>query len=378
MASVDLMSVSKQGVALYFYSLSGAGGAGRMICHLAGALADKGVAVTLFSWDPPNAKSYYPIHPGVCWVRLGFRTGIADKFRRFWKMYRHLKSQGISIFIGFVMSADKVVYAATKLSGVTLIVAERNAPSMYWLRYNRWQRATCFALMHLADRIAVQIPSFAECYPASLRRRIEVIPNPVPPASRMARPDMANEAGRFVLLAVSRLDSVQKRIDCLIRAFARIARTYPEWDLRIVGDGPEDGALRRIVAETGLSERVSFDPARADVFDVYVQAHLFAIPSLWEGFPNALAEALSHGLPAVGFAGAAGVADLIGDDAGWLAPGLDDEASFARALAPAMADGTERARRGARAVKNMEAFAPQAQFDRWTQLINDVAEEPAR
>lgn len=369
---------AKPGIAMYFYSLSGAGGAERMICQLAGALASRGRRVLLVSWDAPGAKAYYEIHPSVQWLQLGFQNGMLDKLRRVRALSRQLTAHKIRALVGFVMSADKTVYAAAKLAGVKLVVAERNAPVMYRLRYNWWQRSTCFALMHLADRITVQMPGFAGGYPASLRRRIEAIPNPVPQACQASHPDMANLAGRFVLLAVTRLDSMQKRIDCLIKAFARIARSHPEWDIRIVGDGPEGAALRQLAADCGLSGRISFEPARANIFDVYVEAHLFAIPSLWEGFPNALAEALSHGLPAVGFAGAAGVADLIGDGAGWLAPGLDNEVSLARTLELAMSDGQERARRGSQAVRNMAAFAPQVQFDRWVTLLNEVAAESAR
>lgn len=42
-------------------------------------------------------------------------------------------------------------------------------------------------------------------------------------------------------------------------------------------------------------------------------SHPFAIPSFWEGFPNAVAEALAYGLPAIGFAEAEGVNSLIFD-----------------------------------------------------------------
>src|SRR6185295_16670155 len=107
-------------------------------------------------------------------------------------------------------------------------------------------------------------------------------------------------------------------------------------------------------------------PAVVDIFDAYVRAHLFAIPSLWEGFPNALAEAMSHGLPAVGFDDVAGVAELIRNGGGsWLAKGFEDEKALAAALDQAMADGEQRAYRGNLAAQSMAAFAPEAQFDRW-------------
>jgi glycosyltransferase involved in cell wall biosynthesis len=246
---------------------------------------------------------------------------------------------------------------------------------MYRLRYSFAQRWLSFRMLHLADRITVQMPDFVGGYPASLRERIEVIPNPVPVAERSARPNRPVTDGRFNLLAVGRLD-VQKRYECLVGAFARIAGDYPDWHLRIVGDGPKREALCGLAARGGVAERVRFEPWMSDVSSAYASSHLFVMPSLWEGFPNALAEAMSHGLPAIGFRGAAGVAQLIDHGkTGWLADGPDDEAALARVLSAAMANSAERARRGALAAESMTTYAPEAQFDRWARLLRTLMDE---
>jgi GalNAc-alpha-(1->4)-GalNAc-alpha-(1->3)-diNAcBac-PP-undecaprenol alpha-1,4-N-acetyl-D-galactosaminyltransferase len=365
-------------VGLYFHRLGQAGGgAERMVCQLAGALVERGFRVHLVSWDAADTETFYPLHPDVQWTRLGFSGGLLDKLRRIYALARVLKNNGIQVMAGFVMSGDKTVYTAAKLANVRLLVAERNAPIMYRLRYNSAQRWLNFGFLHLADRIAVQMPSFVSGYPSSLRSRIEVIPNPVPLAQELAQPAMANAAGRFTLLSVSRLDNLQKRIDVLIRAFARVAVRHPAWDLRIIGDGPEETALHRLVEELGITDRVCIERPVAKIFEAYVRAHMFAIPSLWEGFPNALAEAMSHALPAVGFDQAAGVAELIVNGGGWLARGLVDEAAFASALDHAMGDALERTRRGNQAMRSMAAFAPQAQYDQWAALLKSLIAEHA-
>ena len=226
-------------IAFYFHRLGHpGGGAERVICVLANTLSKRGFVVHLISWDGKEARAFYPLNQEVIWHRLGFHPGPIDKLRRSLTLAQLLRDNSIRALVGFVMSGDKTVYAAVKLAGVRLVVAERNAPSMYRLRYCRIQCWLSFALLHLADRIIVQFPDFADGYPVSLRDRIEDIPNPVPVASRHARPNEPNQNGRFTLLAVSRLDGVQKRLDCLLRAFARVAADYPAWDLRIIGDGP--------------------------------------------------------------------------------------------------------------------------------------------
>ena len=366
-------------VALYFYRLnSAAGGAERVVCALANALCERGFLVHLMSWDGAEARTFYPLKKEVTWHRLGFRPGFIDKIRRSRTLARVLRENSIRVLVGFVMSGDKTVYTAVKLAGVRLVVAERNAPCMYHVRYSAIERRLSFTLLHLADRITVQFPKFFESYPAGLRDRIQVIPNPVPVAVRHARPGAPGRDGHFTLLAVSRLDSVQKRLDCLLRAFARVATEQKAWDLRIIGDGPAEMALRELARVLGISERVCFESSTPDIFAAYTDAHLFVIPSLWEGFPNALAEALSHGLPAVGFEGAAGVADLIKDGVtGWLAQGVDDTATISHTLHQAMTDHKERTRRGALAVESMAGYNAETQFDRWTALLDSLVAEKA-
>ena len=360
-------------VALYFYRIGGAGGgAERMVCQLASALVNRGFDIHLITWDVEDAKSFYPIDPEVQWTKLGFAPGRMDKFRRIRALHAMLRRHDIKVLVGFVMSGDRTVFAAAKLAGVKLVAAERNAPEMYRFRCSPLQLWATFRMLGLADRIAIQIATYAAGYPQYLHRRIVTIPNPVPIACQGARPDAADATGRFTVLTVSRLDPVQKRIGCLVGAFSLVAQRFPCWHLRIIGDGPEEAALHRRITECGLTGKVSIEPSTPEVYKAYSQSHLFAIPSLWEGFPNALAEAMSHGLPAVGFAQAAGVSELIGPDGGWLAEGLDDEAALAAALASAMADGQERLMRGRSAKQQMRQFTPDQQYDRWADLIRSL------
>jgi glycosyltransferase involved in cell wall biosynthesis len=347
-----------------------------MITALANELVRRGFEVHLISWDPANARPYYPLAPGVTWHGLGIQPGVRDKVRRTLALRDVLKRTRCRVLVGFVMSSDKTVYAAAKLAGVRIIAAERNAPSLYRHRHSALSRRASFGLLHLASAITVQFAEYADGYPRTLRTRISAIPNPVPPQQRQAHPGRTNAAGRYTLLCVTRLDPVQKRVSCLLRAFSFIAEKQGAWDLAIVGDGPERADLQAIVIAMRLEHRVSFAASMPDLAETYSSASLFVIPSLWEGFPNALAEAMSHGLPAVGFREAEGVSNLIEDGkSGWLAPGVDDVAALSVSLDEAMSDRDDRERRGRLAAENMRAYTPAVQFDRWIELIRSVMGE---
>ncbi len=348
-----------------------------MACLLANELSRRGFLVHLLTLDGKNSTSFYTLNSSVNWIRIGFHDGVVDKLRRTIGIYKILKKHNIGIFLGFVISGDKSCYIASKLAGVRLIAAERNAPDMYWLRYSTFHRHLSFFLLYLSDCITIQFPRFAKKYPASLRSRMVSISNPVFRAVSFAEPGRHSPSGRFTLLAVSRIDDNQKRISCLIHAFSLIAQEFQNWDLLIVGDGPDMDKILLLISGYDLEKRILFQHSTKDIVGVYVSSNLFVIPSLWEGFPNSLAEAMAHGLPAVGFKGAAGVSDLIHDSSGWLAPGLDDSNSLANTLRDAMADDSERIFRGKRAIKAMLDFDPKVQFDHWENLLNKMVSDKA-
>ncbi len=363
-------------VALYYHYLNHAGGAERMICQLACELTKRNLKVHLISLDAMETPSYYPISKDVTWHRLGHGYGIKDKTRRTRLIARILRHNGIGILIGFVMSGDKTVYAASLLGGAKLVAAERNGPAMYRLRFGLIKRWLCFALLHLCHSITVQFPRYQLAYPLTLRRRVKCISNPVEKSSTKARPEAPGIDGRYRLLTVSRLDLVQKRLDCLIQSFARIKNSQPQWDLFIIGDGPDARVLRQMISSLGLADRITIKPPTETILTFYSSANLFVLPSRWEGFPNALAEALSTGLPAVGFREAEGVADLIKEGkTGWLAEPGEEIESLAAALTAAMSDDEERHVRGARAIVEMQQFVPKLQYDKWQLLIYQLAGE---
>jgi glycosyltransferase involved in cell wall biosynthesis len=141
---------------------------------------------------------------------------------------------------------------------------------------------------------------------------------------------------RHRLLFVGHLAPV-KGLPCLIEAFSRIAADRRGITLYIVGDGVDRASHERMVKARGLSSSVRFvgaeHPGRMPIW--YGAAHLLCLPSLHEGCPNVVLEALACGRPVVA-SRVGGVPELLAPRAGLLVPPGDAEV-LASALERALA-----------------------------------------
>jgi glycosyltransferase involved in cell wall biosynthesis len=359
-----------------------AGGVERMIITIMNAMVARGHEVDLFTWDLRGAEAFYPMAPNVTWHRLDMGSpSIKASKKLMWGRARAIRNlvrqRQPQVLVCFQDGPFLAIRAYTLGLGIPVVAAERNAPSRFDHTSAGRHRSLIFQGLRLAACIAVQCESYRSLYPAFLRERIACIPNPVLPAVWRAQPDTCNPGGRFRLLSVGRL-GYPKNYSVLIEAFAQLAPAFPDWDLVVVGEGEDRGWLESLVAERGLERRVTLPGVSTSIAKWYASAQLFCLPSLWEGFPNALAEAFAHGLPAVGFANCAGVRDLIVHGSnGLLADGNGDAASLTGALAALMSDSALRASMGLAAVDSVRQFNPQKIFSRWEQLFSEIAANEA-
>lgn len=138
------------------------------------------------------------------------------------------------------------------------------------------------------------------------------------------------------IICVARLDYA-KGVDVLLHAWARMlresteGRAYLKPRLRLVGEGVCRAQLERIAAELGIQESVEFLGTRSDVVDLLQQSWGFALPSRWEGMPNALLEAMACGLPCIATR-VSGSEDIIADGVNGLLVEPEQPAEMAQAL----------------------------------------------
>jgi len=138
--------------------------------------------------------------------------------------------------------------------------------------------------------------------------------------------------GAPYVIALGRLTKA-KDYPTLLRAYAA-SKLRHSHRLVIVGEGEERAKLEVVVRQLGITERVLFSGALANPYRVLAGASLLVLSSRWEGYPNALLEALALGVPVVATDCPHGPRELLEDERhGRLVPIGDP-----RALAQAMVD----------------------------------------
>lgn len=356
------------------------GGAERVLADVTARLADTGHDVCIASFDPSGSTDFYEFHPRVQRIRLGIgaigqRSGWLDSVQRLAALRRAALRLEADAAIGFMHSAYVPLALALAGSGVTAIGSEHIVYSHY--RDRPLERMLLSIAVPFLYAVTAISEDMRRGFPWPVRRRMTIIANPVAQHSG-CRADVVGGA-RKVLLSVGRLEA-QKDHRTLIAAFGSIAGKFPEWILRIVGEGMLRPQLELQVRELGLQGRVEMPGATPDVAGEYARAQLFVVPSSYESFGLATAEALAHGLPAVGFADCPGTNELIEDGiSGLLVSGADRVAALAHGLSRFMESAELRQRAGAQAPRKPAMFAPEVVAQRWADLITAaVRRQPAK
>jgi GalNAc-alpha-(1->4)-GalNAc-alpha-(1->3)-diNAcBac-PP-undecaprenol alpha-1,4-N-acetyl-D-galactosaminyltransferase len=347
-----------------------AGGAERVLSRMASYWAARGHDVEIVSFDRPDARPFYPLHANVRVRGLDLLRDSRHPIEALWntavrvrRVRRAIVEHRPDVVISFLDQVNVVTLLATRALGLPVIVSERNDPARLplaapWPALRRWT-------YRRARWVVMQTPE-AAAYFDDPRIRITVIGNAIAPAPSPAPAPGAK--GVSWITAVGRL-APQKGFDLLLRAFGQIAASHPSWSLRIVGDGGERAALTDQARTLGLADRVEFTGRVDNVFPLLAAADLFVLSSRFEGFPNALAEAMAAGLPVIAFDCRSGPSALVRHEVDGLLVPPEDVAGLAAAMDRLIANPAERAALAGRAPEVVERYSEAAIMDRWEELL---------
>lgn len=237
---------------------------------------------------------------------------------------KEILSHDPNVVVSFLDNTNTLVCLALRSDNLPLVVSERCDPKKHAPRFP-WGLLRRVAYRR-ADAISIQFEAFRGSLGSHLSSRMAVTPNVV------RLPDIRSDTSLHspaMLVSVGRLVRV-KRFDRAIEAAGRLVARGYDIRLDIYGEGPLRKSLQDQIDESGLENRVFLRGRTDKVHDVLACSDVFLMTSDTEGFPNALSEALSVGLPSVSYGCHAGVRELVGQG-GFVVP-PQDNISFADAI----------------------------------------------
>jgi glycosyltransferase involved in cell wall biosynthesis len=190
---------------------------------------------------------------------------------------------------------------------------EANHKSLFWSLAGEVRTKQLVQAVKSLERLVVLTDADKAAWEKAGCTNVTVIPNPCAINSRKSKVESRKTK---TVLAVGRLHE-QKGFDLLLQAWQPIEKHYPEWQLRIVGEGPKRAELETQVRELTLRHAIIAGRTE-NVADEYSSASLFVLSSRYEGFSLVLAEAMWCGTPCVAFDCPQGPAELLADGRGWL------------------------------------------------------------
>lgn len=367
-------------LALVISSLTG-GGAERVMATLANAWVQQGFQVSLITIAGTDSDAY-SLDPAVVRIGLGLnmesRHGFAalrNNQRRVSALRKIFCSRRPDVVLSFITSNNVLSVLAARPLRIPVIVSERvtlreHRLSVTWRMLRRYAYRRAAAAVVQTSDAALWFREHAPGVP------VHVISNPLQ-LKADDTPDSVAQAvldacrGCEILLAVGRL-SVQKGYDLLLPAFAVATAKHSQWRLVVAGEGPERARIQAQITALGLSERVVLAGFTRTSQTLMRRASAYVLSSRYEGFPNALLEAMGYGLPCVSFDCPTGPEELIRTESEGLLVPPGDITALATALDRLMSDTLLRKKLGRTARDSVARFSLDRVLEQWNEVFGVV------
>lgn len=285
-----------------------------------------------------------------------FRT-----LRRLWKTYRP------DVILSFLGKNNLMAVAAAAFLPIKVAVSVRGEPTMeYQGKFMQFIAKTVF---RFADGVILQTEQAGQFFPRAVRRKSVILPNPLNPQFTERKVCADRED---LIVAAGRLDE-NKNHAMLIHAFGRIAEEYPTVKLVIYGEGELRTKLEMLIAEKGLTDRISMPGNVNDIADRIGRARIFTLTSNTEGMPNSIMEAMTLGIPVIATdCPCGGPATLIEHGVNGLLVPVGDAFALADAFRRIFEDREfeQKLRENARRIT--ETLAPEQVNKKWEDYLNQL------
>lgn len=346
----------------------GSGGAERVTSLLANQFCQKGYDVEIIFFR--NRLIFYELDSRIKVVVIEEECYSNAMWRKVLWLRSYVKKTRPDVVIPFRVS----VYCTTILSllgvSVSIVASERidpRIPDSYWTLLRR-------LLLPFVSHLVVQTNYIKSYYPKFIQKKTTVIPNPVndevfslPQSSLKGR----GEERINRIISVGRLYP-QKNQEMMIRAFAKVADVFPDWQLVIYGEGPLRESLELIVDSLEMKDRILLPGRTEHVIDELRKSKIFCLSSDYEGMSNSMLEAICLGLPVVSTK-VSGTEDLLKNGVNGYLVNKDDIESLATIFRRLVPDAELMDKMSLHNLTLSKQFRIDAVVNQWNSLLLKVA-----
>jgi glycosyltransferase involved in cell wall biosynthesis len=287
---------------LQLISSGGYYGAENMLLNLCASQQKAGCENSLmlfYNVHAPNVEFYERARRRGLGVRMVHCRGRAD-WRAIRQIEECIQEDGIELLHTHGYKADLYGYVAARRSGKPIVATCHN-----WVGgtaalgiYNHLDRMALKRFRGLAavsDSVAQRLLNSGVAAP---KIRTLAIGIDVEPFEHALPSPALNFDGNKVNGMVARLD-LQKGFECLLRAAHQLCGIFPALKVVIAGEGPDRQAIENMIQRFGLQSSVSLAGHHSDMPGIYAAIDIFVLPSLNEGLPMTILEAMAASKPVI-------------------------------------------------------------------------------
>ncbi len=350
------------------------GGAERVVVNLADYLHKQGMEISILT--PNKSEKEYPMPEGVARVLTDLTaeevsfSRIKNIYLRYKKLRECIHSEKADLVVSFIGLNNINAISACRALHLPVVVSVRSAPQREYA-----SKRLKFAMKRLfpkATGIILQTREAYDYFPKSIQKRAVILPNPL--REEFVRKPFDGERQKTIV-TVGRLDGNKNQI-VLLRAFEQVAEQYPDYRLVLYGEGPMSEKWQKLASGSPYADRIEFAGHVDRVADTIADAGLFVLPSLVEGMPNALMEAMALGIPCISAnCSGGGPKELLGDNEYGVLVNFREAKGFvsqeeqvnrlAKGLRSLLADDSLREEYGRKAHERSKDFLPERVNEMW-------------
>jgi len=376
-------------IAYIYPQMTGAGGADRVIIEKANYFADVfGYNVFIITTQQNNQPLYFPLSTKVTHIDMGvdfnlqYKHGFLKRgfiyFQLMSKYKKCLSETLINLKPDITLtSIGRDIDFITTIKDGSLKVAEAHVAKKF-IRNNHllqqkgglykivgriWNKKMENAIQKFTELVVLTQNDSNEW---KKYRTSTVIPNSLP-----FYPSSVGNCTNKTVISVGRLEE-QKGYDLLIEAWKIVAMKFPDWTLKIYGQGTLHRQLTKQIIEANLQENIMIVEPVKNIADHYLQSSIFVLSSRFEGFGMVLIEAMACGIPAVSFDCPHGPSDIIKNNVdGYLVKNGDID-QLAEKICFLMDNEDKRKSIGQQARQNVTRYDREVIMNEWGKLFNKL------